>query len=110
MVLVVSIDDASTSIQIDGSRQPDMDAIISRIQRFASSTGVDIVDLDVSGLIPRMIKGISGCERGCPANAKDLVARGYKNYDVQYIEGGILTARAMTREGKTLNIKIFPDF
>jgi len=110
VVLDVIINDASVSVQIDRPFQPDLVAINSQIERFASSKGTDIVDLDVRGLIPKMINGIAGCESGCPANAKDLVSGGYKGFDVQYIEGGILTARIMTRDGSILYLKMFPDF
>lgn len=57
-----------------------------------------------------MINGIAGCESGCPANAKGLVSGGYKGFDVQYVEGGILTARIMTRDGSIIYLKMFPDF
>ena len=110
MVLDVVINDASVTIQIDKPFQPDLDAINSQIERFASSKGTDIADLDIRGLIPRMINGIAGCERGCPANAKDLVSSGYKGFDVQYVEGGILTARIMTRDKSIIYLKMFPDF
>ena len=110
MVLDVVIDTASVTIQIDKPFQPDLGAIIVQIERFARSAGTDITVLDVRGLISKMIKGIAGCEHGCPANAKNLVSMGYKGFDVQYVEGGILTARIMTREGNLLSLKMFPDF
>lgn len=110
MVLDVIIDNASVSVQIDKPFQPDYDAINSRIEEFALSKETDISAFDVSGLIPKMIKGIAGCERGCPANAKGLVSSGYKGFDLQYVEGGILTASIKTREGSTFCLKMFPDF
>jgi hypothetical protein len=110
VVLDVIINDTSVSIQIDRPFQPDLDAINSQIEQFASSKGTDIVGLDLIGLISKMIKGIAGCESGCPANAKGLVSSGYKGFDVRYIEGGILTARIMTRGGNLLYLKMFPDF
>jgi hypothetical protein len=57
-----------------------------------------------------MIRGIAGCERGCPANAQDLVSSGHKGFDMQYVEGGILTARIVTADGSVLSLKLFPDF
>jgi len=110
MVLDVVIDDTTVTIQIEKPFQHDLDAIIAQIERFTCSRGTDIAALDIRGLIPRMIKGIAGCERGCPANAKSLVSGGYKGFDVQYVEGGILTARIMTRDNSILYLKIFPDF
>ena len=110
MVLDVIIDDASVSLQIDAPFQADIDVLYSQIERFASSKGTDITALDVRGLIPKMIRGIAGCERGCPANAHDLVSGGYKGFDMQYVEGGILTASIMTAEGRVFSLKMFPDF
>jgi hypothetical protein len=110
MLLDVIIDTASVTIEIDKPFQPDLDAIIIQIAQFARTMGTDIAVLDVRGLISKMIKGIAGCEHGCPANAKNLVSTGYKGFDVQYIEGGILSARLTTGEEKPLCLKMFPDF
>jgi hypothetical protein len=110
VVLDVILNDASLSLQIDAPLQADIESLCSQIERFASSKGADITALDVRGLIPKMIRGIAGCERGCPANAQDLVSSGYKGFDMQYVEGGILTARRKTAEGSTLTLKMFPDF
>jgi hypothetical protein len=110
VVLDVIINDASASFQIDAPFQTDIDVLCSQIERFAASKGTDITALDVRGLIPKMIRGIAGCERGCPANAQDLVSSGHKGFDMQYVEGGILTARIVTAEGSVLSLKLFPDF
>jgi hypothetical protein len=110
VVLDVIINDASVSLQIDAPFQADIDVLCSQIERFAASKGTDITPLDVRGLIPRMIRGIAGCERGCPANAHDLVSSGYKGFEMQYVEGGILTAYRKTAEGSMLSLKMFPDF
>ena len=110
MVLDVIVNEASVSLQIDAPFQTDIEVLSSQIERFASSKGTDITALDVRGLIPKMIRGIAGCERGCPANAHDLVSKGYKGFDMQYVEGGILTACIMTAEGSVLSLKLFPDF
>jgi len=110
VVLDVVIDDTSVTIQIVKPFKPDLDAIIAQIKRFAFSKQTDVAALDIRGLIPRMINGIAGCERGCPANAQGLVSSGYKDFDVQYVEGGILTARITTRDGSLLYLKMFPDF
>ena len=110
MVLDVIINDASVSVQIDKPFKPDLDAIYSQIERFASSKGTDIEAFDVRGLVLKMIRGIAGCEHGCPADAKDLEYRGYKGFKVQYVDGGILTAHITTSDGVTLYLKMFPDF
>ena len=110
MVLDVVIDEASITLLIDKPFKPDLDAIITQIEGFAFSKQADIGALDIRGLILRMINGIAGCERGCPANAQVLVSTGYKEFDVRYVEGGILTARIMTRDGSVLYLKMFPNF
>ncbi len=110
MVLDVIINKVSVSVPIDKPFQPDLDAIHSQIERFASSKGIDIADLDVKGLILKMIKGIVGCERGCPANAKDLESTGHKGFEVRYVEGGILTAHIMIADGGIFYLKMFPEF
>jgi hypothetical protein len=97
-------------MQIADAYRPDLDDMITRIDQFTGAHGADIVALDVRGLIPELIRGIVGCERGCPADAKGLISRGYKGFDLQYIEGGILTASAMAADGRPLVIKMFPDF
>lgn len=79
------------------------------IKEFASSKGVESNGLDVEGLLPRMVKGVYGCEEGCPADAKRLVTEGYSGFAIEYIEGGILKAEADARGGK-LSIKVFPEF
>lgn len=110
MVLDVIINDASVSVQIDKPFQLDIDTIHSQIEQFALSNGTDIKALDIRGLILKMIKGIAGCEHGCPADAKDLESTGYKGFEVQYVDGGILKAHIMTKEGGILYLKMFPDF
>ncbi len=57
-----------------------------------------------------MIKGVFGCEEGCPADAKRLVSEGYGGFDLEYIEGGILKAQYSLNGSDTLTIKVFPDF
>jgi hypothetical protein len=110
MLLDVIVDTSPVSIQIEDPFHPDLDAIMGQILRAASSQSIDISSLDIRGLIPKMIEGIAGCERGCPANAKGFVARGFKNFTLQYIEGGILSAHASAGGGKGVVLKMFPDF
>jgi hypothetical protein len=110
VLLEIIIGSATLTIPIAEAFRPDVDDMITRIEQFAALQGADIAALDVRGLIPSMIKGIVGCERGCPADAKGLISRGYKGFDLQYIEGGILTGGAMTADGRPLYVKMFPDF
>ncbi|MGD0282685.1 MAG: hypothetical protein ABSB95_10010 [Dissulfurispiraceae bacterium] len=110
MLLETIIDGASITIHIAEPFRPDIAAIISQIEQLAISKGADITALDVKGLILEMIRGIVGCENGCPADAKHLISRGYSGFDLRYVEGGILTAHTATRDGKPIHLKMFPDF
>lgn len=110
MVLDVVLDKKSLTIDIDNPFHPDIDALVSRIDQFAHTKGADISGLDVKELIRRMIKGIVGCEKGCPADAKGIVKRGLEGFELQYIEGGILSAYALLHNGRRLDLKMFPDF
>ncbi len=110
MELDVRINGEKISIPIQDPFHLDLDAIISRIDRLVSTQGARVNGLDIRGLLPRMVKGIAGCEAGCPANAKSLVEKGYQNFTLQYVEGGILTASAKIAGGTTLSLKLFPDF
>ncbi len=110
MLLDVIVDKDSLSIRIEDPFRLDVDAVVGRIAGFTSSKGVRTEGLDLKELIPQMIKGIAGCEHGCPADAKGLVSRGFRDFELQYIEGGILSARTPTGNGAFLYLKIFPDF
>jgi hypothetical protein len=110
MILDVVIDKDSISIEITDPFHLDLDGIVGKIDQFSSSKGISIGGIDVRGLVPAMIKGIAGCERGCPADAKGLVSKGFKDFELQYIEGGILSARRSIGDGRLFYLKMFPDF
>ncbi len=55
-------------------------------------------------------RGIAGCESGCPADALSFISEGFKNFELIYIDGGILTAKAITEKEKTISLKMFPHF
>lgn len=110
MELEVRLDSSSLGIAIADPYRPDMDGVVARISAFLDSKGVPPQDIDLAGLIPLMIHGVVGCEEGCPANAKALVERGYREFSLQYVEGGILSARARTAAGGDLTVTIFPEF
>ena len=109
-MLDVIVNTSTVSLEIEDPFHPDLDALMAEIHRAASSHALDISGLDLRGLIPKMIEGIAGCERGCPANAKGFVARGFRNFTLQYIEGGILSAQASVGDGTRVALKMFPDF
>ncbi len=110
MELDIKIGSDSLSIPISNPFHLELDSMIEKINNFASSKGIRLDNLDIRGLIPKMVKGIAGCEKGCPADAKGLVSRGVTDFELEYIEGGILSAAARTAEGTALSIKMFPDF
>ena len=110
MELDVSMDNDSLSITISNPFHLDVDSIMEKIEVFVASKGLKLNGMDIKGLLPKMVRGIAGCEGGCPANALELVDSGFKNFDLAYIEGGILTAKGELENGKVLHLKIFPDF
>jgi len=110
MELDVRLDNDPLSITIADPFRPDIDDIITRIDAFLAARGTGRDGTDIRGLLRLMVKGIVGCEDGCPADAKRLVERGYQNFALQYVEGGILTAMADMANGKKLSLKLFPDF
>lgn len=109
MELTVTIDDDSLSIPIDNPFRIDLSSLENEIKDFILSKLIDSEGIDIRGLLPRMIRGIAGCERGCPANALDFVQRGFKNFELTYVDGGILIAKIL-KDGKTIYFKMFPDF
>ncbi len=110
MILDVAIGGDSATIEIPEPFHADIDAIITRIDRFAASRGADIAGLDLKRLISGMIRGIAGCEHGCPSNAKGFVSAGFRNFELKYIEGGILLAGTSVGDGRLLSLRMFPDF
>lgn len=109
MELTVTISKDSISIPIDNPFRIDLISVEEKIRDFILSKEIDPKGIDIGGLLPRMIRGVAGCEKGCPANALDLVQRGFKDFELSYIDGGILTARFVKGE-KIIYFKMFPDF
>ena len=87
-----------------------MNSVVGQIEEFCSLKALLLTVLILRGLISQMVRGIAGCERGCPADAKEFVHRGFKEFSLAYVEGGILTAKAVIGSNKELSIKMFPDF
>jgi hypothetical protein len=110
MELDVSVSGESLSITIDNPFKLEMSAIMSSIREFISGQNINLNGLDIEGLLPRMVKGIAGCEDGCPADAKSLVSQGFSDFEINYIEGGILSAKAKVETHKMLELKMFPNF
>jgi hypothetical protein len=110
MELDINVGGESLSITIDNPFKLDMDGIMGSITEFMSGQNVTLNGLDIEGLLPRMVKGIAGCEDGCPADAKSLVSQGYSVYEISYIEGGILSAKASIEGDRVIELKMFPEF
>jgi hypothetical protein len=110
MELDVKVAGKSLSIPIPEPFKLDLEALAVRIEAHLSSQGAATSGLDIRGLVPKLIKGIAGCEGGCPADAQNLVSRGFSNFKLAYIEGGILQAQAKTENGMDISLRMFPDF
>lgn len=110
MELDIKMGGDSLSVPISNPFQLELDSMLETIINFASSKDIRLDNLDIRGLIQKMVKGIAGCERGCPADAKGLVSRGVTDFELEYIEGGILSAKAKTADGTVIFFKMFPDF
>lgn len=108
--LDIKIGSDSLSIPIKNPFQLELDSMVNKIEDFVSSKGISLDSLDIRGLIPKMAKGIAGCEKGCPSDAKGLVSRGVNGFELAYIEGGILSAKTTTVDGTVIFLKMFPDF
>ena len=110
MDIDVSINKESLSINIDNPHRFDVAQVTENIINFGQQYGIDLSPLKIDRLIPRMIRGVAGCEGGCPSDAKNLVREGFGDFSISYVEGGILTANQVLNDGNPLEVKIFPDF
>lgn len=110
MDLDVAIGNESLPVNIENPFRFDIAAVMSNIIDFGNENEVDLIPFQLDELIKRMIKGVAGCEKGCPSDAKSIVRDGFGNFTLDYVEGGILTATQELNNNKTLQIKIFPGF
>ena len=110
MELDVKVAAKSLSITIPDPFHLDLDAMVTQIESFCKTQDAAPANLDFRGLLPKMVKGIAGCEGGCPADAQRFVSRGFTNFKLAYIEGGILQAQAKTVDGKDVSLRMFPEF
>jgi len=110
MDIDISVGNESLSLNIENPHRFNMGDVMNDLLSFGSREGVDFHDLDVERLIPKMIRGVAGCEAGCPSNAHSVVREGFGNFKLEYVEGGILTATHSLVDDKMLQIKVFPDF
>lgn len=110
MDIDVKVDNESHSVSIDDPYKFDSVPVFREIIFFGDRCGIDFIPLQIDKLIIRMIRGVAGCEGGCPADAKSLVREGFGEFKLEYVEGGILTATHQNDSGKKIEVKIFPDF
>jgi hypothetical protein len=110
MDIDISIGNESLSLNVDNPHRFNVRTVINDVVSFGNKEGVDFNLLDVERLIPKMVRGVAGCEAGCPSNAQSVAREGFGNFRLEYVEGGILTATQALENNKTLQIKIFPDF
>lgn len=110
MEIDINIGKQSFSVDVENPFKFDSVKDTRDIIDFGSKHGVDLSALDIEQLIPRMIRGVAGCESGCPSDAKSLVSDGFGSFNLSYIEGGILSAVQKLDDGKEVSVKIFPDF
>jgi hypothetical protein len=110
MDIDISIGSESLTVSIENPHRFDTSELIKNIGDFGRKNGVDLTELGIDSLITRMIRGVAGCEGGCPSDAKSLVSEGFDDFSISYIEGGILSAVHKLSNGMSLSVKIFPDF
>jgi len=106
----ISVGNESLSFNIDNPHRFRVSDVMNDVLNFGNKEGVDFHHLDVERLIPRMIRGVAGCEAGCPSDAHNVVREGFGSFKLEYVEGGILTATQSLENNKVLQIRIFPDF
>lgn len=109
MEIDVKIGGQSMSIEVDNPFRLDIKETEKSIKEFARRVGSDVGCLDIGSLVARMIKGVAGCEHGCPADAKTLARGGFGSFKLSYIDGGILSA-ICPANGGCVEIKVFPEF
>lgn len=110
MDIDVSIGQESLPISIENPHRFNLDSVVRNVIEFGRKFGVDLASLHIEKLIPRMIRGVAGCEGGCPSDAMSLVRQGFGEFNLSYVEGGILTAVISLDNKGPLEIKVFPDF
>lgn len=110
MEIYVTYGNKSISISIENPFRMDASRIAQDLRGFLKRYGQKADSLNLEGLLLRMVRGVYGCEEGCPADAKRLVLEGFDLFELEYVEGGILSARCNLSNSGELNIKVFPEF
>lgn len=110
MDISININGNSYSINIENPHRFYISDVMKDITGFGNKYGVDLSLFELDVLIPRMIRGVVGCEAGCPSDAMGVARRGFGKFRIEYVEGGILTASQELENGNPFEIKVFPDF
>ncbi len=110
MNIDVSVGNETLTINVENPHDFNISHVIKSIVDFGLKSGIDLTGLKIEKLIPGMVRGVAGCEGGCPSNARSLVRQGFGDFSLSYIEGGILSAVHNIGNGKALSVKVFPDF
>lgn len=110
MDIDIAIGKKSLTLSVENPFHFDLAQLLQRISEFCGEKGLDIKKFGIEKLIPRMIRGVAGCEGGCPSDAKSFVREGFGDFSLSYVEGGILKAVQPLDNGDHLEIKIFPEF
>ncbi|MBI4655025.1 MAG: hypothetical protein HY752_08575 [Nitrospirae bacterium] len=110
MDIDVSIGKESLTINIENPYRFDKNGVMKNIVDFGTRFGLDLKAFQIDQLIQRMIKGVAGCEDGCPADALAVIRAGFGCFKLSYIDGGILSAKCTLDSGTPLEVKIFPEF
>jgi hypothetical protein len=114
MDIEIKYGEESLHVEVSNPYKMDAVSVAKKMAGFLGNHGFDSSEIDqlyLPELLPKMVRGVAGCESGCPANAYSLVRSGFKSYKLEYIDGGILTAKNVLKNGQApVVIKIFPDF
>ena len=110
MDIDIRINGDSMTIKVENPHRFDATKVMHDILGFGREHGVDLSPYKLDSLIPLMIRGVAGCEAGCPSDAMGVARRGFGEFRIEYIEGGILRAAQNLESGDPLEVKVFPDF
>jgi len=110
MDIDISVNGDSFSINVENPHRFNVLDRMEDIVDFGNKVGINLSPYALDTLIPLMIRGVAGCEAGCPSDAMGVARRGFGDFKIDYIEGGILTATQKLENGNLLDVKIFPDF
>lgn len=110
MDIDVKYGEATLPLIVEDPFHMDLETVSATIENFLKPHGLRPSELHLRELLPGMVRGICGCQSGCPADAQGFVRRGCREYRLEYIEGGILKAVLDTPDDCPLEIRMFPEF